>query len=246
MSATAGPILFHRAFLITGTDTAIGKTTVACALAAAISARGRSVGVLKPVESGCEQGADGRLIPADAIRLRYFSGCPEPLETICPYRFSAPLAPAVAARREGQQVDLAVVAAGIQHLASRYDVTLIEGAGGLLAPVAAQTTFADIARERQLPLVIVVGNRLGAINHAQLTIGWAKASGLDVVGYIVNSLTPEASLAAETNIEALVELVGPPLGVLPWLGAITCSNGDRQRLADCTPRLINLSALGEI
>ncbi len=240
---TAGSILLNRCFFITGTDTAIGKTTVACSLAAAFAGRGLRVGVSKPVETGCEAGEDSALIPADAVRLRYFSGSPAPLEWICPYRFRAPLAPSIAARRESRQIDLKAAAEAIQDLTARCDVALIEGAGGLLVPVQGQSTFADLALRCGLPLIVVVGNRLGAINHAQLTVRCARSAGLTVAGYIVNSLTPEPDVAAQTNIDALTELLGPPLGVLPWLGMVECRAEDRRRLADTAERTIDLAAL---
>ena len=232
-----------RSLLITGTDTGIGKTTVACGLAAALSTRGVRVGVLKPVETGCDVAADGSLKPLDALRLRYFSGSITPLETVCPYRFRTPLAPSLAAKRHGTEIDLATLAAAIRTLTANHDLTLVEGAGGLLVPLTASQTFADLARECQLPLLVVVGNRLGALNHAQLTIRWAQAAGLTVAGYIVNSLGPEETLATQTNVDTLTTLVGAPLGVLPWLGRIDCSDRDRRRLADATDRAIDLPAL---
>jgi dethiobiotin synthetase len=221
----------NHAFFITGTDTGIGKTTVGCALSAALSERGLKVGVAKPVETGCAPDGDGNLLPADAERLRYFSGCAEPLDVICPCRCREPLAPSIALRREGRTLDLAALGATVRGVIARHDVTLVEGAGGLLVPVIGSVTFADLAREWRLPVVVVVGNRLGALNHAQLTVGWAKKAGLSVAGYVVNTLSPVDDVACRTNVEALVELLGPSLGVVPWLDSVVCSPADRSRLA---------------
>lgn len=231
----------HRAIFITGTDTGIGKTTVTCALAAALNRGGQRVGVAKPFETGCESDSDGHLIPADAVKLKYFSGCEEPLDVICPIRCREPLAPAIALRREGLEIDLARLKPAVLGIAERHDVTFIEGAGGLLVPIAPGVTFADVARDWQLPLLIVVGNRLGALNHAQLTLRVAHQVGLDVVGYVVNTLMPDGDVAMQTNIDALADLIGPSLGVLPYLDAIDSTPADRERLATAAAASIALT-----
>jgi dethiobiotin synthetase len=235
--------LLQRCFLVTGTDTGIGKTTVACGIAAATAARGCRVGVLKPIETGCLPDARGVLIPEDAKRLKYFSGCPETIDAICPYRFTEPLAPSVAAVRDGHEINIGSLVRNIREFRKRYDITLIEGAGGLLVPIWGDTTFADLAGQAQIPLLIVVGNRLGAINHAQLTAGWARAVGLETAGYIVNTLSPTEDLAAKTNRDVLADLLGPPLGVMPWLGEVECTEADRRRVAEAAAGSIAISAL---
>lgn len=228
-----------RHFLITGTDTGIGKTTVSCALAAALSRRGIRIGVHKPIETGCADG-DGVLVAADAERLKYFSGSLEPLERICPVRARAPVAPVVADRREALRLSLADLAGGARQLLAAHDVCLVEGAGGLLVPITDDTTFADLARECDLSLIVVVGNRLGALNHAMLTLDWARLQGLSIGGYIVNQLAPDFNPATESNVDTLGRLLGPPLGVLPWLGRIDCCATDRDRLADAAEECIDL------
>lgn len=233
----------NRAYFVTGTDTGVGKTTVTCALAAALREWGLSVGVAKPVETGCLLGPDGNPVPADAELLRYFSGCKEPLSAICPYRAAEPLAPSVALRREARGVDLGALGAIISDIVSRHTVTFIEGAGGVLVPVSGTVTFADLALEWGLPLIVVVANRLGALNHAQLTIGWAKKAGLRVAGYIVNAVSRTNDLASRTNLETLAELLGPPLGVMPWLGPVRRSPEDRARLAGAARQHVDLLQL---
>ena len=235
--------MLQRSFLVTGTDTGIGKTTVSCAIAAAAAARGCKVGVLKPIETGCRPDPRGVLIPEDAERLRYFSGCRESIDTICPYRFTDPLAPSIAALRDGHEIQVDAIVESIADFRKRHDLTLVEGAGGLLVPIWGDTTFADLAARANLPLLIVVGNRLGAINHAQLTAGWARAVGLETAGYIVNNLSPEDDLASRTNIDVLADLLGPPLGILPWMGAIERSADARERLAEVGSHSLAISAL---
>jgi dethiobiotin synthetase len=110
-------------------------------------------------------------------------------------------------------------------------------------PLTESATFADLARACDLPLLIVVGNRLGAINHARLTMDWARTAGLAVRGYVVNALRPDADLAAQTNIDILRELLGPALGVLPFLGPLTQSAADRERLADAAEAALDLDAI---
>ena len=160
------------ALLVTGTDTGIGKTFVACALAHALRAHGRTVAVMKPVETGVVSA------PEDALRLREAAADPAPLEDICPYRLRAPLAPAVAARAEGVTIDLARLETLIRRRQAAADVLLVEGAGGLLVPIRDGITYADLAARLGLPLLVVAANRLGTINHCALTARVAAAAAL--------------------------------------------------------------------
>jgi len=194
---------------VTGTDTGVGKTFVACALALALRARGRRVAVMKPVETGVETE------PEDALRLRAAAADPAPLDDVCPYRLRAPLAPAIAARLEGVAIDVRRLAALIARRAASADPLLVEGAGGLLVPVAGRTTWADLAAELRLPAVIVGANRLGTINHCGLTARAALAAGIDVRGFVLSQPTPESDASAATNAEAIEDLTGLRcLGVL--------------------------------
>jgi dethiobiotin synthetase len=233
-----------RSFLITGTDTGVGKTTVASAIAAALRRRMLDVGVVKPVETGCQVAPDGGLIAADALQLRWAAGREdEPVDLVCPLRLRDPLAPSVAARREGVPIELSDLVEPVRQMIARREVVLVEGAGGLLVPVTETATFADLARACELRLLLVVGNRLGAINHARLTLDWARAADLDVAGYVVNTLAAASDLAAHTNVAALRELLGPPLGVFPFLGAVARTASDRERLADAAEASVALDRL---
>ena len=232
-----------RSLLITGTDTGIGKTTVASAIAAALRRRGIDVAVIKPVETGCLAASDGSLIPVDALQLRWAAGRDEGLDRLCPFRFRAPLAPAVAAEREGVELGLEAVAERVRAVTQGAVLALVEGAGGLLVPLTRTTTFADLARACALRLLIVVGNRLGALNHARLTLDWARNASLDVAGYVVNTLQPETDLAAQTNIDVLRELCGRALGVFPFVGPVTQTDAERERLAAVAESSLDLDAL---
>ncbi len=206
-----------RGIFITGTDTGVGKTLVACGLAALLKTLGYRVGVMKPVETGCVE-KDGQLFPQDAFYLKEASGCEESLEKICPYRLRAPLAPSVAAAREKTKIDVSALTEIYSEISSAHDVTLVEGAGGLLVPLLSHYTYADLAKLLKLPLLVVAANRLGAINHALLTLEHASCRGLTVLGYVLNQLESAPSLAAETNAEALLSLTaGPCLGEIPYI-----------------------------
>jgi dethiobiotin synthetase len=174
---------------------------------------------MKPVETGCVE-RNGVLFPDDAARLKTASGCSEPLETICPYRFAEPLAPSIAAERAGRMVDIDHLLAAYQSISSAHDVTLVEGAGGLMVPLLPSYTYADLARVLKLPLLAVAANRLGMINHLLLTLEHASCKGLQVLGYVLNRVTAETSVATETNQEVMSGLTGAPcLGDFPFVNA---------------------------
>ncbi len=222
----------YKSLFVTGTDTGIGKTTVSCIIAASLRRRGLRVGVFKPAETGCSGGnpALGR-VPEDVLKLKYFSGCELPVETLCPYALREPLAPMVSARIEGVCVDLDRIEDCHRRIAAAHDVTLIEGAGGLLVPLAEGASFVDVARRLGAGTLVVVGNRLGAINHALLTVRHAQSVGLDVVGYVLNQLHAEMDLAASTNIDVLAEMLGPALGVVPYVPGLDLSDQVRDQFS---------------
>ena len=193
------------ALFVTGTDTGVGKTFVACALAAALRARGLRVGVMKPVETGVARE------PEDAMALRAAAGDPTPLEDVCPYRLRAPLAPAVAARLEGATLDVERLIALAERRARDADVLLVEGAGGLLVPVVGRVTWAEIAARLALPLLIVAANRLGTVNHCALTARVAAAAGLGVRGFVLSQPAPASDESAATNADTIAALTGLPV-----------------------------------
>lgn len=202
------------ALFVTGTDTGVGKTFVSCAIAAALRARGRSVAVMKPVETGVED------VPLDAVRLRAAAADPAPPETICPWRFRAPLAPAAAAALEGVAIDVERMVALARERMQAAEWLLVEGAGGLLVPVAGRTTWLDLVRRLDLPLLVVAANRLGTINHAALTARVARDAGIRVAGFVLSQPTAETDASAATNAGLIGDLTGMRcLGVLPHLTA---------------------------
>jgi len=198
---------------VTGTDTGVGKTVTACALVAALRARGLAVGVMKPVETGVAA-RDGS---TDAERLRWAAGETDPLALVCPHTFAEPLAPWLAAERSGRPLDIATLDVALAQVGRVRDVVVVEGAGGLLVPFTRDTTFADLAARWSLDLVVVAANRLGVLNHTLLTVSEANRRGLRVRA--VALVTPEADdLATRTNADALAALLGDvPLVHVPRL-----------------------------
>jgi dethiobiotin synthetase len=220
------------ALFVTGTDTNVGKTFVACALIAALRARGRRVGVMKPIETGVHTE------PADALALRAAAEDPAPLDSICPIRLRAPLAPSVAARREGRTLDPEDLVRRVAARAAITDLLLVEGAGGLLVPIAGTFTFADLARRAALPMLIVAVNRLGAVNHTALTASVASAIGLAVRGFVLSQPQPTADESAGTNAAEITALTGLRcLGVLPHVARPSDAAGllDVDRLLSVGP-----------
>lgn len=175
---------------ITGTDTGVGKTVIACAIARSLTTTGRAVAARKPVESGCERHGDA-LYPADGDALAAAAGYREELTTVAHVRLEHALSPERAARIEGVDLHLdALVGACSNHRPD--DFLLVEGAGGFLSPIAADALNADLAMALDLPVLLVVGDRLGSINHALLTVECIRRRGLALPVVVVNATVPEA------------------------------------------------------
>ena len=157
------------------------------------------------------------MLPADARLLQETSGTESPLETICPYRFRTPVAPWVAAEREGNPIDPQRLEGCYRELAASHDIVLVETAGGIRVPITAGFDYADLARMLDLPVLVVAGSKLGVINHTLLTLASLESAGLAVAGCVLNHCTPEQSPAIETNEKTLRRLIQTPLDVIPYL-----------------------------
>ena len=229
--------------LITGTDTGVGKTLVTCGLAACLTAGGRTVGVMKPVETGCEI-RNGELFPEDAALLASFAGSRAPLEELCPYRFAPPVAPSVAADQAGVSIRPERIVSLFQRISHRHDTVLVEGAGGLLVPLVDRYTFADLARDLGVPLLVVVGSKLGALNHTLLTLGYALAHSLPLKGYIMNHPMSSADPATTTNSETLARLTDVAcLGSIPHLSLSADSEEGRRSLLAAFDRHVDVAQI---
>jgi dethiobiotin synthetase len=174
---------------VTGTDTAVGKTAVACALARLLVERGVAVRVRKPVESGCHR-EHGRLIPADALKLQAAARGAEPLETTCRWPLEAALSPERAARLAGVALTIGGLTNACLGGVEARDFLLVEGAGGFLTPLAPDARVADLAAALKLPVLLVAADRLGCLNHVMLTAEAVAARGLALAAVVLNRLTP--------------------------------------------------------
>ena len=240
------------AIFLTGTGTGVGKTVAGCVIAARWAAEERSPRVMKPAESACAL-MDGSLVPRDALALKTAAGDPRPLDEICPYRYEIPLTPAHAAEREGGPPDLERIVAQVKALKEEENPLLVEGAGGLLAPLTEDALMIDLALAANLPLVLVAPLGLGTINHTLLSVREAMRQGLAILGVILSDTTGEATPAAERNPAAVAELCGadaPLLGVIPYLEGVdemmaraAPGTGDTEKLLRLGQDL-NLDALG--
>jgi dethiobiotin synthetase len=210
-----------KGLFITGTDTGVGKTYVAALIARSLVATGRRVGVYKPAASGCSRDDAGRLISYDAVALWEAAGRPGDLENVCPQRFSAPLAPHLAARAEGRMFDSKLLRRGLNYWRNRCDVVLVEGAGGLLSPIGDRECVADLAYDFGYPLIVVTRNALGTINATLQTFFTAShyRGGLPVAGVVLNhpSLPPAHDVSVTSNREELAaRCTGPVLAAVEY------------------------------
>ena len=209
-----------RGFFITGTDTDVGKTTVALGLMATLHKKGFSVAAMKPVSAGCEQTPQG-LRNEDSVRLMQQASVDLPYELVNPYAFAVPIAPHIAAEQSGITMQIPALLAAYQEIAQHVDVVIVEGAGGWLVPLNQTQTMADLAVALQLPVITVVGIRLGCLSHALLTQTSIKEHGLTQAGWVANHLIPNMPYAKE-NIDYLQQRVaGKLLGILPFKQQIT-------------------------
>ncbi len=216
------------AVLISGTDTGVGKTKIGCELARLLSGQGLRVAVMKPAETGCVVRGD-ELEPADALALRQASECRANLDTICPFRYSTPVAPAVAAQMEGRaEPSFDVIEECFQSLKAFHDIVLVEGAGGIAVPIAWGKDYADLAARLGSQLILVVGNRLGCLNSAVLSLSYAKNKGVPILGYVLNDIEAQPTPASLSNAASLSRLVSERcLGRVSYQGTLSQESVDK-------------------
>ena len=208
-------IELNGSVFVTGTDTGVGKTRVAVQLLRQGVAAGTRVAAMKPVAAGARQGPDGWR-NEDALALAAAANVSLPYELLNPCCLPLPSSPHLAAAEAGVAIDLAALDSAYRQIAAQADTVVVEGAGGWLVPLGATRTMADLAVALQLPVLLVVGVRLGCLNHALLTAAAIRASGLSLVGWVANRIEP--SFAGDDRyVQALRErLPEPCLGELPW------------------------------
>jgi dethiobiotin synthetase len=205
-----------KGLFVTGTDTGVGKSVVAAGLVRGLAAQGLRVAVMKPVASGSVRTSEG-LRNEDALALMGASNVPAPYETVNPYCFEPPISPHIAAQEAAVSIDLSHIRRQFATLAAQADWMVVEGAGGWLAPIGPRTAIQELALALRLPVLLVVGMRLGCINHALLTKQAIQACGAQFAGWVANEIDPMMARPAE-NLETLSRLLGaPPLAVVPNL-----------------------------
>jgi dethiobiotin synthetase len=202
----------HGCF-VTGTDTGVGKTLVSQVLLHALRSAHAAVAGFKPIASGCDRTPEG-LRNADALALQAASSIPLPYDVVNPYAFAPPIAPHLAAEQAGVAIDLDVILQRIGSVAA--DRIVVEGVGGWQVPLNRTQSVADLAQRLGLPVVLVVGLRLGCLNHALLTAEAIRSCGLELAGWVANRIDP-AFPCCDENIAALQERLAVPLLLrLPW------------------------------
>ena len=203
-------------FFVTGTDTGVGKTLVACALLQLFRADGKSAIGMKPVAAGQEGGQWH-----DVEALREASDVRAPARMVNPYAFERPIAPHIAAEQSGTKIELQKILAAFHELSRLADVVIVEGAGGFLVPLTASETTADLARLLRAPVILVVAMRLGCLNHALLTRAAVRAAGVPLAGWVANCAA-EPMPEMESNVRALEDrLDSPLLGRIPYTPALS-------------------------
>ncbi|SDW76169.1 dethiobiotin synthetase [Marininema mesophilum] len=203
-----------RGFFVTATDTGVGKTRITAGLARALGNRGYRVGVMKPVQSG-----HLREDPAgDGMLLKEWSGVSSSIEEVAPYCWPTPVAPGLAAQMAGESLDRSVLLERVEKLAEKWDVLLIEGAGGWFVPMGEGWTIADLAVDIGWPTLIVARPGLGTVNHTALTSLAIRARGLEPAGVILNGLKKGDRAPDLPHNPRLIEEVAkvPVLGAIPW------------------------------
>jgi dethiobiotin synthetase len=205
-----------QSYFIIGTDTNVGKTYVASALVRHFAKAGYQTIGMKPIASGCMQTPDGDLLNDDVLALSTASNVVAPLDLTNPYRFSPAIAPHIAAEQAEEIVDCEKIKQAYHELTQLAEVVVVEGAGGFLVPLNRQETLADLAVTLNIPMILVVGMRLGCINHALLTVEAIKSRGLTLAGWVANQVDAEMPVFEE-NLASLQQRIAVPcISVVRW------------------------------
>jgi dethiobiotin synthetase len=233
-----GPGLGQGLFII-GSDTGVGKTTIAVALARLAIRRGRRPVPYKPVETGCDP------TPLDAERLWRAAGCPVPLDEVCPFALPLPAAPSAAAAARGVRIDLDDLDRRARALAPKGDLLIVEGAGGLLVPYNGGQTTADLAQRLALPVVVVGRVALGTVNHVSLTLSELGRRHAPIAGVVLVQTTPDRQPHEASNAPLIRDVTGiAPFGVFPYLPV--AEREDPDRLADALVGAVSPTALAQL
>lgn len=209
----------NKAYFVTGTDTGIGKTLVSSALIYGYSRRGLKAVGMKPVAAGCME-QEGGLLSEDVAMLKAAGNVTASLATHNPYAFKPAIAPHIAAAQSGVSIEPEVIQQAFSQLSRLADVVVVEGVGGFRVPLSDEMDTADLAQALHIPVILVVGMRLGCLNHALITIEAIQDRGLELAGWVANQIDPQMA-AMEENLQALEQLIKAPcLGKIPHMSTI--------------------------
>lgn len=232
----------NHGIFITGTDTGVGKTLVAAAVALAMKKQGCAVGVMKPIETGV---SSSRLAQSDAARLRAIIEGEDQLGAVCPYRFAWPVAPLAAAQAERRAIDPDVIRKVYRVLSERYDYTVVEGVGGVSVPITPNTDVLDLIARLKQPVVLVGRSGLGGINHALLTIDALQRRKIPIVALVLNQTDPARSKMARIQERTTIEILKKRAG-LPVIGPLPYQAGLSRRFRQSVVRLSRSAAIKKL
>ncbi|NOU25170.1 MAG: dethiobiotin synthase [Methylotenera sp.] len=208
-----------QSYFVLGTDTHVGKTYIASALVKHFVAQDLKTIGMKPIASGCVVNKKNELINQDVTALVSESNVSADLDLINPFRFAPAIAPHLAAEQLGVSIDINKIKHAYEKLSNLAEVVIVEGAGGFLVPLNKTETLADLAVQLNLPIVLVVGIKLGCINHALLTVEAIKSRGLILSGWVANQIDPNMSMFDENVTSLKQRIAAPCLSVVCWMGA---------------------------
>ena len=198
-----------RGIFITGTDTEVGKTVISCAVLRCLNDHGLKTAAMKPIASGAKN-INGVFVNDDALALQGSASVQNTYELINPYIFEPAIAPHIAAEQAGVEIEFEKIKRCYEQISDNADFTVVEGVGGWLVPLNKQATVADLALHLELPVILVVGMRLGCLNHALLSVDSIRNKGARLIGWIANHVEPDFPFA-EDNIKTLTEMIDEPL-----------------------------------
>jgi dethiobiotin synthetase len=228
----------EKGVFVTGSDTGVGKTVIAGAIAAAIKAQGLDVGVMKPVASGAKR-IDGKLVSEDAVYLKKIIGSTDNDDLVNPVRLEPSIAPTMAASKSGVPIDIDKIWKAYEALTNKHDFVVVEGIGGLMVPIDDTLFVADLVSKMDLALVIVSSDYLGAINHTLLTVEYARSRNIRIKGIVINMLKNGDDFVREIEKYSSV----PILGTIPFKEEVSvedCIFGD---IVEYFRREINISKI---
>jgi dethiobiotin synthetase len=233
-----------KGLFVTGTDTDVGKTVIAAGLAGVFKKKGLKVGVMKPIQTGGIK-KSRKLISLDIELMIKTSGISEDINLLNPYCMEPPVAPLVASQITGINLDIKKILSAYTELKSRYEIVIVEGAGGLLVPILNNYLMIDLIKDLGLPILIVARPSLGTINHTLLTIRQAQTYGIHVIGVIINAFKEdEAGIAERTNPQIIENLSKVPiLGIIPYSDKISLEERNPGDIVDLLEKKVNVNIL---